>query len=86
MSGRDENGSDAMDGILDGVRVLDLSRGTVGPMTAMLLSDHGADVVRVEPPEGDGFGHWPGYVVWNRGKRRVVLDLTAPSARDELLA
>lgn len=75
-----------MDGILDGVRVLDLSRGTAGPMTAMLLSDHGADVVRVEPPGGDGFGHWPGYVVWNRGKRRVVLDLTTPSGRDELLA
>ena len=75
-----------MDGILDGVRVLDLSRGTAGPMTAMLLSDHGADVVRVEPPGGDGFGHWPGYVVWNRGKRRVVLDLTTPAGRDELLA
>ena len=55
-------------------------------MTAMLLSDHGADVVRVEPPGGDGFGHWPGYVVWNRGKRRVVLDLTTPAGRDELLA
>ena len=78
--------SDLMDGILDGVRVLDLSRGTAGPMTAMLLSDHGADVVRVEPPGGDGFGHWPGYVVWNRGKRRVVLDLTTPAGRDELLA
>ena len=78
--------SDVMDGILDGVRVLDLSRGTAGPMTAMLLADHGADVVRVEPPGGDGFGHWPGYVVWNRGKRRVVLDLSTPAGRDELLA
>lgn len=75
-----------MNGILDGVRVLDLSRGTSGPMTAMLLSDHGADVVRVEQPGGDGFEHWPGYAVWNRGKRRVTLDLRTMSGRDDLLA
>lgn len=75
-----------MNGILDGVRVLDLSRGTTGPTTAMLLADYGADVVRVEPPGGDGFGHWPGYVVWNRGKRRMELDLTSDAGRDQLLA
>ena len=48
-----------MTGILDGVRVLDVGRGIAGPMTAMLLADHGADVVRVEPPGGDGFGDGP---------------------------
>ena len=49
-----------MTGILDGVRVLDVSPGIAGPITAMLLADHGADVVRVEPPDGDGSGDRPG--------------------------
>ena len=74
-----------MNGILGGVRVLDLSRGIAGPMTAMLLADYGADVVRVEPPGGDGFGDRPGSVVWNRGKRRVEMDLKDAVARVELL-
>ena len=62
-----------MNGILAGVRVLDLSTGIAGPITAMLLADHGADVVRVEAP-GKGADR-PGEVVWHRGTRRVVLDL-----------
>ena len=74
-----------MNGILGGVRVLDLSRGIAGPMTGMLLADYGADVVRVEPPGGDGFGDRPGSVVWNRGKRRVEMDLKDAVARVELL-
>jgi crotonobetainyl-CoA:carnitine CoA-transferase CaiB-like acyl-CoA transferase len=74
-----------MAGVLDGIRVLDLTRGIAGPMTGMLLADYGADVVRIEPPGGDGLGHLPGYVVWNRGKRRVALDLKNKASRDEFL-
>ena len=72
-----------MPGILDRVRVIDASTGVAGPITAMLLADHGADVVRVEAP---GTTHTSGDVVWQRGKRRVVLDPATPSGRDELLA
>ena len=41
-----------MTGVLDGIKVLDLSWGIAGPMTAMLLGDHGADVTRIERPQG----------------------------------
>lgn len=62
-------------GVLDGVRVLDLSRGISGSMITMILADHGADVIRIEPPGGDPFSAEPGYQVWNRGKRSAVFDL-----------
>ncbi|WTX00083.1 CoA transferase [Streptomycetaceae bacterium NBC_01309] len=77
-----------MANLLSGLRVLDLSQGVAGPMTAVLLADHGASVVRVEPPTPGTLGDLPGYRVWNRGKRTVALDLKTPeSARalDELL-
>lgn len=64
-----------MQGVLDGLRVLDLSRGISGPMATMLLTDHGADVVRIERPGNDPFREQPGYHAWNRGKRSAVLDL-----------
>ena len=44
-----------MSGVLEGLKVLDLSWGVAGPMTGMLLGDHGADVTRIERPEGDPF-------------------------------
>ncbi len=44
-----------MGGVAEGLRVVDLSWGTAGPMTTMLLADHGADVVRVERPGGARF-------------------------------
>jgi crotonobetainyl-CoA:carnitine CoA-transferase CaiB-like acyl-CoA transferase len=65
-----------MAGVFDGLRVLDLSWGIAGPMTTMLLADNGAEVTRIEPPEGDPFGEQSGYRVWNRGKRSARLDLT----------
>ncbi len=64
-----------MTGVLDGIRVLDLSWGIAGPMTTMLLADHGAAVTKIEPPGGDPFRRQLGYHAWNRGKRSAVLDL-----------
>ena len=63
---------------LEDLTVLDLSWGTAGAVTTMLLADRGAAVVKVEPPGGDPFRATPGYAVWNRGKRSVVLDLGEP--------
>ena len=62
-----------MAGVLDGVRILDLSWGIAGPMATMQLADHGADVVRIERPDGDPFRDQLGYRAWNRGKRSAVL-------------
>jgi crotonobetainyl-CoA:carnitine CoA-transferase CaiB-like acyl-CoA transferase len=72
---------------LDGVRVLDLSRVLAGPFCGALLGDLGADVVKVEDPQaGDESRTWPphkdgeaaGYLVNNRNKRGIVVDLKTP--------
>ncbi len=71
----------------EGLKVLDLSQGIAGPHAGMLLALHGADVVKVEPPEGDwsrGLGHSGDGVsiicaTYNRGKRSLVLDLKNPA-------
>lgn len=70
-----------MAGVFEGLRVLDLSWGTAGPMTTMFLVDNGATVTRIEHPAGDFF--WPssGYRVWNRGKRSACLDLASAEGR-----
>jgi len=73
-------------GVLDGLRVLDLSSGIAGPLVGMLLADHGADVVKIEPPGGDAGRSQLGYRVWQRGKRSAVLDLANAAERDELFA
>ncbi len=75
-----------MTGVLSGLRVIDLSWGIAGPMAAMLLADHGADVVRVEKPGRDPFAGMLGYHVWQRGKRRAALDLHVAADRDAFLA
>src|SRR5438067_5604622 len=74
-----------MAGVLDGIRVLDLSWGVSGPLAGMLLADHGADVIRIEPPAGDPL-ECSGSRVWLRGKRRATLDLRDPADRDHVLA
>ena len=75
-----------MQEILSGLRVLDLSCGIAGPMTGMLLSDHGADVIHIESPGGDpmrDIGRCKlGYKTWHRGKRSIMLDLKDPEDRD----
>ena len=72
-------------GILQGLEVLDLSWSIAGPMTSMLLADHGARVTRIEPPQGDPFDGASGSRVWLRGKRRATLDLHDAADRDVFL-
>ncbi|MGA9865407.1 MAG: CoA transferase [Acetobacteraceae bacterium] len=74
-----------MPGSLDGLRVLDLTSNLSGPYCCMMLADHGADVVKIEPPAGDAARNMPPFVngesapfmVWNRNKRSVVMNLKA---------
>ncbi|HEY4027615.1 MAG TPA: CoA transferase [Candidatus Dormibacteraeota bacterium] len=75
---------------LDGVRVLDLTRNLAGPYAAMILGELGADVVKVESPDGDDTRQWgppfwgtegPVFLAANRNKRSIVLDLKTEAAR-----
>jgi len=68
----------------DGLRVIDATQGIGGPYTSMLLADHGADVIKVEPPGGDRQRGTPAFHVVNRGKRSVVLDLETEAGRADL--
>ena len=70
--------------ILDGIRVLDLAQGMAAPAAAMMLAEAGADVIKVEPPGGDPTRAKPGFAVWNRSKRSVVIDLEGEDGRDRL--
>lgn len=72
--------------VFDGLKVLDLSWGTAGPMVTMFLADHGADVTRIERPNGASFYEPDAYTVWNRGKRSAELDLSTDADRDVFLA
>lgn len=84
---------------LKGVRVVDLTSMIVGPVCTVRLADYGADVIKVEPPEGDLMRSLGGpspsgtnagsFIHCNRGKRMICLDLKSPGARaafDELVA
>lgn len=66
-------------GVLTGVKVVDVSRGMAGPMLGQLLSDMGAEVVRVDPPEPPPPVE-PDDVVRMRGRRSIVLDIEADAA------
>jgi len=71
---------------LSGVRVVEFCSTASGPFSTMLLSDMGADVVKIEPPTGDGLRQWPplnagfseNFAALNRNKRSVVLNLKDP--------
>ncbi len=53
-----------------------------GPYTTLLLSDLGADVIKVEPPEGDPYRSRGGFMPCNRGKRSLAVDLKIPQGRE----
>ena len=68
-------------GALRGVQVLDFGQYIPGPLLGMLLSDQGADVIKVERPGGDPARSEPAFATWNRGKRSVVIDLKTPEGQ-----
>ncbi len=70
-----------MSGVLEGIRILDLTWGSAGSMGVLLLAEQGADVVKVEPPTGDPFRAYVGSHVWNRSRRSVALDLKSDGGR-----
>ena len=81
-----------MTGPLAGLRVLDFGQGAAGPYCGQLLGDHGADVIKVEPPRGDwgrklgsthaATGMSSTHLAVNRNKRGLCLDLSTPVGRD----
>lgn len=60
---------------LEGIMVVDFTRGFPGHLASMVLSDNGADVIRVEPPGGDADRRLPAFRMWRRGQKSVTLDL-----------
>ena len=83
---------------LSGIRVLEVTTALQGPSAGLYLADMGADVIKIEPPEGDlsryarGVGNElpPGalgaqFVAANRGKRSVSLDIHHPRSREAIL-
>ncbi|MGH9018504.1 MAG: CoA transferase, partial [Acidimicrobiales bacterium] len=58
-----------------------LTQGIAGPLGVLLLAEHGADVIKVEPPGGDPGRAYEGARVWNRSRRSVVLDLASDEGR-----
>lgn len=79
---------------LSGVRVIDLTRVLGGPYCTQVLGDHGADIIKIEPPQGDEVRDWGPpfhgddaayFIGVNRNKRAMGLDLSTSSGRDVLL-
>ena len=85
-----------MSGALAGLKVVDLTRVLGGPYCTMILADHGADIIKVEPPQGDETRDWgppfdPAdheaayFLGVNRNKRGLAVDLGKPAGREVLL-
>jgi crotonobetainyl-CoA:carnitine CoA-transferase CaiB-like acyl-CoA transferase len=82
-------------GALAGLRVIDLTRVLGGPYCTMVLSDHGAEVIKLEPPQGDETREWGPpfddagdasyFLGINRNKKGVALDLAKSAGREVLL-
>ena len=80
-------------GPLQGIRIIDLTAVIMGPYATQIMADFGADVIKVESPEGDimryvgkhgDHGMGPIHLTLNRGKHMVTLDLKKPAARNVL--
>ena len=71
-------------GVLEGIRVVELAEGLAGPLAGRLLAESGAEVIKVESPEGDRARSAAGFATWNRSKRSVVLDITSKSGLEQL--
>lgn len=81
-------------GALKGVKVVDLTRVLAGPLCTQMLADHGAQVIKVEPPSGDetrglgppfdGDGNAAYFLALNRGKQAISLDLSRPESQEVL--
>ncbi|WP_316013221.1 CoA transferase [Roseobacter sp. HKCCA0434] len=80
---------------LDGVKVIDLTRVLGGPFATQWMGDHGAEVIKIEPPQGDETRHWGPpfeeesgaasyFLGVNRNKRGMVLDLRQEAGREVL--
>lgn len=90
-----EGGASGSRGALAGIRVIDLSRVLAGPLCTQMLADHGADVIKLEPPTGDetrllgppfnAEGDAAYFTALNRGKRAVGLDLSHADGQATLL-
>lgn len=82
-------------GVLNGIKVVDLTSVVVGPLTTQILADHGADVIKVESPSGDigrylggkgkNHGMSPKFLHLNRNKRSICLDLKSEAGYDALM-
>jgi formyl-CoA transferase len=68
--------------VLDGIRVVVTGSAAALDMASLLLSDNGAEVIRVEPPGGDTRRSLPAWRLWNRGARSIVLDPAVATDRD----
>jgi len=81
-------------GALAGIKVIDLTRVLGGPLCTQILGDHGADVIKIEPPQGDETRGWGPpfrgdtasyFIGVNRNKRAAAIDLSRPEGREVLL-
>src|SRR5438046_10600659 len=86
---------DKMSMMLDGIRVVEIGQALAGPMAGEILAHLGADVIKVERPEGDDARRWgppfwkgtsPGFLAVNANKRSIVLDLKDREAVEWLTA
>ena len=73
-----------MAGTFSNVRVLDFSRDIQGMYTSLLMSDMGAEVIKIEPVGGDPLRSDPNYRFYNRGKKSICLDLSSQQQIEEL--
>ena len=88
------NGAEQVSHPLTGIRVVDMATVLMGPVATQILGDYGADVIKVEPPEGDVMRHAGAarnpqmgsmYLAAGRNKRSIVLDIKMPEGKKALI-